>query len=141
LIRYFDASALVKRYVAEVASDRVRQLMVSGLLATSRLSEVEVASAIARRCREGSFSVTERDRVFTVLPLDLAAMLVLEVTPEITARCLGLLARYPLRAGDSVQLASTLSLQEQVGSPVEFVAFDDRLLEAARAEGLETPVS
>lgn len=139
-MRYFDASALVKWYVEEDGSDRVRQLMASGPLATSRVSEVEVASAVARRCREGSFPVSERDRVFAALPLDLAAMFIVELTAEITARCFALLARHRLRAGDSVQLASSLDLREQVGSPVEFVAFDDRLLGAARAEGLQIPL-
>jgi predicted nucleic acid-binding protein len=42
--RYFDASALVKRYVQETGSVAVRQLLASGIIATSRLSEVEVAS-------------------------------------------------------------------------------------------------
>ncbi len=138
---YLDASALVKWYVEEDGSERVLQLMARGSLATSRVSEVEVASAVARRCREGSFPVTERDRVFAALPSDLAAMFIVELTPGITARCIGLLARHRLRAGDSVQLASSLALQERADSRVEFVAFDDRLLEAARAEGLQTPIS
>lgn len=139
MIRYFDASALVKRYVEEAGSDRVRRLMANGLNATSRLSEVEIASALVRRCREGSFPVSERDRVLAALPLDLAAMFVVELTPEVSARCFGLLRRHRLRASDAVQLASSLCLQEQVGSPVQFAAFDDRLLEAARAEGLQLP--
>ena len=44
-MRYFDASALVKRYVREEGSAKVRRLISSDTPATSRLSEVEVASA------------------------------------------------------------------------------------------------
>jgi predicted nucleic acid-binding protein len=138
---YLDASALVKWYVEEEGSDRVRQLMARGSLATSRLSEVEVASAVARRSREGSFPAAERDRVFAALPLDLAVMFIVELTPGITARCCALLTRHRLRASDSVQLASGLYLSEQAGTPLQFVAFDERLLEAAQAEGLETPIN
>ena len=56
-MRYFDASALVKRYVREPAAVSVRRLLKSDRAATSRLSEVEVASALTRRAREGAFTV------------------------------------------------------------------------------------
>jgi hypothetical protein len=56
--------------------------------------------------------------------------------PERTADARTLLLRHPLRAGDAVQLASCLYLQRQLAQPVPFVAFDNRLAQAARAEGL-----
>ena len=53
-----------------------------------------------------------------------------------------LLLRHRLRAGDAVQLASCLYLQREMNQPLPFVAFDDRLAEAARHEGLTVvPVS
>ena len=42
MTRYFDASALVKRYVRERGSVTVRRLLASHVAATSRLSEVEI---------------------------------------------------------------------------------------------------
>jgi hypothetical protein len=51
--RYFDASALAKRYLDEAGSASVRRLSASGTVATSRLSEIEVTSAVERRIREG----------------------------------------------------------------------------------------
>jgi predicted nucleic acid-binding protein len=137
-MRYFDASALVKRYVREPGTARVTRLIASGAPATSRLSEVEVASAVGRRAREGAFSVTERDRALAALERDLAAILVVELTPDITARARALLLRHELRAGDAIQLASCLYLQEQFGEEVPFIAFDERLTGAARGEGLRT---
>jgi uncharacterized protein len=135
-MQYFDASALVKRYVREKGSVKVRRLISSALPATSRLSEVEVASALARLAREGAFSVTERDRALAAVEVDFAAILVVELTPEIAAQARTLLQRHPLRAGDAIQLASCLYLQEQLGEEVPLVAFDGRLTEAARREGL-----
>ena len=136
MTRYFDASALVKRYVREVGSTAVRRLLASGIPASSRLSEVEVASGIIRRGREGAFTTTRRDRMLVALQRDLPALAVVEMIPEITADARALLLRHPLRAGDAIQLASCLYLQRQLGQPVPFVAFDQRLLAAARAEGL-----
>lgn len=39
-----------------------------------------------------------------------------------------------LRAGDAVQLASCLQLQDSLEGPLVLVAFDERLLAAARKE-------
>ena len=44
--------------------------------------------------------------------------------------------RHPLRAGDAIQLASALLLRRELGEPVKFVAYDNRLKAAAKAEGL-----
>jgi predicted nucleic acid-binding protein len=136
LTRYFDASALAKRYVRETGSATVRRLLASGSAATSRLSVVEVSSAIVRRAREGAFTIDERDRMLAALQHDVPALAMVELTPEITADARTVLLRYPLRAGDAVQLASAVYLQRQLARPVPFVAYDRRLVLAARAEGL-----
>ena len=136
LTRYFDASALVKRYVREPGAVSVRRLLKSGRGAASRLSEVEVASALVRRAREGAFTLEERDRALASLEDDFAALIIVEFTPEITAEARALLLRYRLRAGDAVQLASCLYLQRELSQSLPFVAFDDRLAEAARHQGL-----
>ena len=136
MTRYFDASALVKRYVRETGSAMVRRMLASGIVATSRLSEVEVASGIVRRAREGAFAPARRDRALTAFQRDMPAFAIVEVIPEITADARTLLLRSPLRANDAIQLASCLYLQRQLNQPVPFVAFDQRLLDAARAEGV-----
>lgn len=96
-----------------------------------------MASALVRRAREGSFSADERDRALASLGRDLAALIVVEFTPEIAAASRALLLRHRLRAGDAVQLASCLFLQRELGQVLPFVAFDDRLTEAAVGEGLK----
>jgi hypothetical protein len=134
--RYFDASALVKRYVRERGSLTVRRLLASGIAATSRLSEVEVSSGVIRRAREGAFTIRRRDRILSAFQGDVPALAIVEMTPEVTADAASLFLRHVLRAGDAVQLASCLYLQRHLAQPVPFVAFDTRLLQAARAEGL-----
>lgn len=73
MIVYFDASALVKRYVAEAGSDVVRRLLRRAMPATCRLSEVEIASALVRR-REGVLTSAERDRGLAALREDMDAL-------------------------------------------------------------------
>jgi hypothetical protein len=62
-----------------------------------------------------------------------------EVTSAVVDRSLGLLLRYPLRAAGSLQLAAALELRERTSEEIHFVAFDDRLNEAARSERLVEP--
>jgi uncharacterized protein len=126
----------VKRYVVESGSAVVRRWLGAGFVATSRLSEVEIASAVARRTREGVFSTRERDRVLRALALDMASIHVVELLPPISAKARGLLLRHPLRASDAIQLASCVFLQQELGEAIPLVAFDERLRTAAHAEGL-----
>lgn len=135
-MRYFDASALAKRYVREAGSLKVRRLLASDVPATSRLSEVEIASALMRRTREGAISDEQRERAFLALEMDMAAMLVVELTPEVVTRAHALLKRHVLRAGDAIQLASCLHLKEELDDEMVMIAFDDRLNAAARLEGV-----
>jgi hypothetical protein len=126
----------VKRYVREPGTALVRRLLADSSPATSRLSEVEVASAVARRFREGALSVAARDRVLRAWAADLPALHLIEVTDETAGLARALLLRHSLRSGDAVQLASCLVLQQSLRSPVPMVAFDARLREAAGNEGL-----
>ena len=111
----------MKRYVHEAGGDRVRRWLASATPATSRLSEVELASALTRRWREAA---------------DLNALTVVEIVPAVSLSARKLLLRHVLRAGDALQLASCLHLREAVGEAVAFAGFDDRLNGAAAAEGL-----
>lgn len=126
----------MKRYVAEPGSRGVTRLLATGDAATSRLSEVEIMSALTRRAREGDLASADADRATAALAGDLPAFLIVELLPEVTARARSLLGRHALRAADAVQLASCLNLGERLAERIPFVAFDRRLRAAARAEGL-----
>jgi hypothetical protein len=134
--RYFDASALAKRYLDEAGSAGVRRLTASGTVATSRLSEIEIMSAVERRVREGVLSRDDRSAIAAALSRDLASMIVIELTADIVTLAKDLLGRHPLRSGDAIQLATAVYLAGQLGRRPPFVVFDARLSAAAAAEGL-----
>jgi predicted nucleic acid-binding protein len=90
-----------------------------------------------RRTREGNISDEQRERAMAALAADASAMLVVELTPAIAARAQTLLRRHHLRAGDAIQLASCIHLQEELQDEATFIAFDDRLMAAAHLEGLK----
>ena len=105
-------------------------------VATCRLSEVEVASALARRCREGTLTRRDLDRALTALHADIGGIALVELVAEVARAAVALLARHSLRTGDSIQLASCLYLRRQTLEEVRLLAFDARLNNAARVEGL-----
>lgn len=110
--------------------------LAAGPAATARLSAVEVASALARRCREGGFSEAERDRALAALEADFSALHAVELSAPVVLEARGLVTRHPLRAGDAIQLSSALLLRRELSEPITFVAYDDRLKAVAKAEGL-----
>lgn len=114
----------------------MRRLLAEAPPATSRLSEVEVPSAFARRCREGAVTVAARDRALRGFAADLAAFHLIELSEETAGLARALLLRHPIRAGDAVQLACCLVLQQGLRNPVPMVAFDSGLRDAAASEGL-----
>jgi uncharacterized protein len=122
--------------VKEEDSTRVARWLAAGPAATARLSAVEIASALARRCREGAFSAAERDRVLAALEADFSVLRAVELSTPVVLGARTLLVRHPLRAGDAIQLSSALLLRRELSEPVTFVAYDDRLAAAAKAEGL-----
>jgi predicted nucleic acid-binding protein len=125
----------VKRYVTEAGSVAVRRLMREPV-ATSRLSEVEVASALTRLAREGLMSATERDRALEQLTVDFQSFWVVETTREVVALARTLLVGRALRAGDALQLASCQYLRRELSENMPMVVFDERLLDAAIANGI-----
>ena len=137
MIAFFDSSALVKRYLREPGSERVRELLEESTLATSRISPVEIASALARRCCEWRLDDALRRRLLRDLDEDLGSFYLVEVAPKVVRIARDLLGRSRLRVADALQLASSLALERRLQSPVHFVVFDRDLNDAARSERVE----
>jgi len=135
-IRYFDASALVKRYVHDGESSTVTRWLRASSPATCRLTELEISSALARRLRDGDLSRKAHDAALATLRADLARMHVVELVPSVVASVHALVARHPLRAGDALHLAAALALRDGLGERLDFACYDRRLANAARAERL-----
>lgn len=134
-MRYFDSSALARRYLEEPDSAAVLARLEQPA-ATSRLTHVEVASAITRRCREEKLSPLQRDRALHALARDMNDLMVVELTPEVVTAANGILTRHTLRAADAIHLASCAWLAHEFGTDIPFVVFDERLRAAAIDEGL-----
>lgn len=139
MIVYLDASALVKRYLAEAGSPEVARLIAdSTAVGTSLISRAEVAAAIARSVRAGGIVRTAGEKALRALSAQWADLMALPVTGPLVGRAAELAWTYGLRGYDALHLSSALSWQEDLGEPVVVATFDRELAAAARQAGMQT---
>jgi predicted nucleic acid-binding protein len=134
---FWDSSALVALLVDEADSaPRRQQLQTDSDLAVWWGTPVECESAIQRRFRDGSLSVSDA-RLARERLADLSATWH-EVSPVVAVRTLSrrLLRTHPLRAADALQLAAALALADAGLNDFIFACADARLAFAAETEGL-----
>ena len=135
-MNFWDTSALVALSVEEPR----RQTALRVLEADEHIvvwwgSTIEYVAAISRRERDGSLTP---DEVAAHLGrLSALSQVWYEVQPSRRAKAVAqrLLRVHPLRAADSLQLASALVASEDDPTSIGFVCFDARLNQAAAREG------
>lgn len=142
-VYYFDTSALVKRYVAEVGSSWVRSSVArrSGhVIYASMLAQPEVISALRRKVREGQLEDGQARRLSRRVTIHFTHNYAsVAITASVVTQACELLQRHALRAYDALQLAYAMAIrtglqQNGLAAPL-FVAADDTLLAAATTEG------
>ncbi len=133
---YFDASALVKRYVDEPGRGEVLVLLSGSRAVTARFTFVEITSALCRRRRDGQLSPSGAGASLAAVARDIDAIDLVEFDAAGMARAMHLLERHALRAADAMQLAACLIVRDDIDEAVVFACFDTRLRMAAAAEGI-----
>ena len=137
MIVYLDASAIVKRYLAEAGSPSVDRLVVqASVLGTSLVSRVEVAAAIARAARMNALLAAEAEKALKTFRAQWADLIATPVTQSLVARADSLAWDYGLRGYDAVHLASALLWHEALSEPVTLATFDRELWVAGQVVGL-----
>lgn len=123
----------MKLYVAE---ERGRELVLrvveeSGLAATSTVAYAEARAALARKEREGDLDREQRSRAAAALDAEWRGFVRIPVSNLLAYRAGEMADRYALRGFDAIHLASAARVRERF-SGLRFLAFDERLVEAAR---------
>jgi uncharacterized protein len=134
-MRFWDASALLPLLIEEDRTEATKFLYDEDRLQVVWcLTEVEVASALARRSREGLRPAgLENAR----LQLKWLADRWTETSslPLVRARALRVVNTHSLRAADALQLSAALVAADDRPDALPFVCLNDRLRDAARREG------
>ncbi len=103
----------------------------------SASAPLEVYAAIRRRERSGAISAEDATTALDILRLESARMVQQPLNPAVLEAARQLLDRTTLSWPDTLQLGAALVARDMFqGTEIIFVSALQRLLEAARAEGL-----
>ncbi|MCS6962424.1 MAG: type II toxin-antitoxin system VapC family toxin, partial [Thermoflexus sp.] len=128
MILYLDASALVKRYIAEPGSDEVAGAIAQAdMIGTAIVSRAEVAGALAKAVRADILTLEEARAALQTFRAEWPDLIRLLVTETVVARADGLAGEYGLRGYDAVHLAAALLWQDAMGERVTLATFVLRL--------------
>ena len=137
MILYLDASALVKRYVAEAGSAEVgAAISQAALTGTALISRAEVSAALGRAVRFEALTQEEALAALQVFRNDWVDLVRIQLTEMVISRADLLAWDHGLRGYDAVQLASALAWQDALGEQVTIASFDKHLWTVAESVGL-----
>lgn len=138
MILYLDTSALVKLFVEEIHSERVRQAVSAAQLAVTHvIAYVEACAAFARAAHARG-----DDALFSALRANLdtqwKAWEIVEATEPLIHRAADVAGRYRLRGYDSLHLAAAEATFDAFRGqmPFHFAVFDDQLRSVAGQAGI-----
>ena len=145
---YLDTSALVKLFIEEDGSARVRSLAAGGagadVLLASRLGYTEAAVTLARLVHLGR--IPSADLVSRLGVLERyweQSIQEVDIIETVLQDARQLAQRFPLRTYDAIHLASAREakrmLKDVFDGEVRFLAFDGALVRAARLLGFSIP--
>lgn len=139
-LAYFDTSALVKNYIQEAGSRRVRELLETYEFVSSAIAPIEMQSAVRRRHRQGEITRPNYNSILSRIKQDRAFWQLVEPVPEVLAKAEAIGMGYDVRTLDAVHLASAIIIQNSIDTLLPFVTADERQLTAARDCRLKTIV-
>jgi predicted nucleic acid-binding protein len=144
---YLDASALVKRYTRESGSDKMFFLFRNMSLARLRcltIGAMEVFWICVRKRNDGRITSHQFERAVTHLRREVintqSDFRKISVPDSLVWDSMRLIETHSLNSVDAMVLRSALDVATELrssGDTLVLVASDQRLLRAARAEGLQ----
>lgn len=137
MIVYLDASALVKRYVAERGSTEVQAVVSAAeALGTSVISRVEVTAALSKAVRARVITRLAAAEALSAFVADWDSIIRVQLTESLCARGARVAWDMGLRGYDAVHLATALFWSEELDETVTVATFDRELWRATQERGL-----
>ena len=139
---FLETTAFARLFVREPGTDELIRLMETvedNRKLISAASPLEVYAAIRRRERSGQIAPEAATVALELLRVESARMVQQPLNPGVLETARQLLDRTSLRWPEALQLGSVLTARDMFpGTAITFVAASPALLDAARAEGLES---
>ncbi len=134
---YLDTSVIVKRYIREAGSQKVRQLGRKFVAVTSEIAMLEMISAMRRSFASGAIDEPAHKAIRDRLQRDRAKLQMVEVRSGILADAEKYVSDFNVRALDAIHLASATTVDERFSGRLAFITADRNQRDAALKLGLE----
>lgn len=139
MLLYADTSALMKKYIHESGTDRLLDLLAEAeFLFTSALTELELIAGLQGMKKMHRLDSPSCRKIAASMDQDLlrGSISVVGISQEVVSLSRRLIKQRQLRAPDAIQLSSALLTRRRSHTPTHFLCADQKLLDAARLEGL-----
>ena len=137
MIIYTDSSALVKKYSLEQDSAYVINcLEKADAIAISVVGYAEILSALSRKKRDNDLTEKDFKILLRSFEDDWESFILVEVSATLNAMVKQILLDFHLRGFDSIHLASASLLKNMTKKDIAFLAYDEKLANAAKSLGL-----
>ena len=144
---YFDASALAKRYIEEIGSDKIDFLFANVSLTHLQclvIGAMEVFWICVRKKNDGRITADQFTQATGHLEFEVintqSDFKTIPIPDSLVWDSMDLIETHSLNSVDAIVLRSALNVAAELrraGDTLVLVASDQRLLRAARAEGLQ----
>jgi len=139
---FLEATAFAKLFVREPGTDALIQMMEAAednRKLISAATPLEIYAAIRRRERAGQIPPEAAAGALELLRVEAARMVQQPLNPGVLEAARKLLDHTSLRWPEALQLGAALAARDMFpGTAITFVSSLSPLLDAAKAEGLET---
>ena len=135
-MKFWDTSAIVPLCLRESQTPLVRSVAEEdGAIVVWWMTPVECYSAFARLRRNDILTRAHEDQARQAMVRLAADWIEVQPSQQVREAAARALLLHPLRAADAVQLSAALLWTNGQAARQHFVCLDDRLREAAQAEG------
>jgi uncharacterized protein len=136
MICYLDTSALVKIYIKEEGSDKVKALVDgSDIVSTSVVAYAEARAVYKRISDEGLLNKEDYVRLVANFKQDWPNFMAISISETVIASVDVLADLHSLRGFDLLHLASAVTLANKINSEIVVGCWDKRLWQAYHDEG------
>ncbi len=134
-MKFWDTSAVIPLLVTESQTSKVEKIFeADASMVVWWGTSIECISAISRLEREGKLSPLQAESIFSQLAILKDTWWEVQASHKLKQTAERILRVHALRAQDAQQLSACIMANSE--NQLELVSLDDRLLSAARKEGL-----
>ena len=134
-VLFFDTSALLKRFLNEEGSKQVTSLFEKvKVIVVSPITHIECVSTFKRLLHTHEIDSQTFHHLCDEIAIDFSSYITVKLDDDLKQVALHTLEKYPLKAADTIQLASLIHIQSEIDS---FVVCDEQLKKYALKEGFK----